>query len=105
MPAAVLVVEAVVGEADEGFGRAGGVLVAGRVAVADELVGEREVKPGLVGGWVGPEGEVVHAGDEDAVVGGFGEETDAAQAGGGNVKGEVAGEREGDGFARCVAEG
>ena len=45
VPAAVLVVEAVVGEAREGLGRAGGRVVAGVVFVADELVGERKVEP------------------------------------------------------------
>ena len=59
VPAAVFVVEAVVGEAREDCGRAGGCVVAGVVFVADEAVGEREIEPLLVRGGVGPEGEVV----------------------------------------------
>ena len=52
-----------------------------------------------VDGSAGVVGAVVHVGDEDAVVGGFGEEADAAQALGGDVDGEVGGEVEGEGAA------
>ena len=58
VPAAVLVVEAVVGEADEDLRRAGGGVVAGGVLVADEAVGEGEIEPGLLRG-VGVESEIV----------------------------------------------
>ena len=68
VPAAVLVVEAVVGEAGEDLRWAVRGVVAGVVFVADEAVGEGEIEPGLVGG-VGVEGEVVGVSEGDAEAG------------------------------------
>ena len=49
VPAAVFVVQAVVGEADERLRRAAGVRVAGAEREAFEPIGEGEIQPGLVG--------------------------------------------------------
>ena len=53
---------------------------------------------------LGVVGEVVHAGGEDAAVGGLGEKADAAKAGGRDSDVEIGGEVEGDGLVGAVNE-
>ena len=59
MPAAVLVVQTVIGEADQGFGRAARVQIAGLVREAFQAVGEGKIEPAAVGRGIGPECQVV----------------------------------------------
>jgi hypothetical protein len=58
MPAAVLVVEAVIGIVGEDVGCAGGCGVAGFVFETQQAIGERKIEP-LLSTRVGVEGEVV----------------------------------------------
>jgi len=49
MPAAVLIVEAIVGISRECLGRAGRGVVAGVVLITEKLVRQRKIEPGLTG--------------------------------------------------------